>query len=156
MGRYVDFLIQLMQFAGVAVAAIAVLVAVVRTGLASLAGERSRQMTTISLDLARTVLIGLDRIMWGADMPHLEGTYPYSREALRAAFAGVPADEVRLMVGGTAAAVYSFDLDALQSVAEAIGPTVDEVATPLLDPPKFPEQTVTPALAPAGMSSRGR
>ena len=66
MSRYVDFLIQLMQFAGVAVAAIAVLVAVVRTGLASLAGERSRQMTTISLDLARTVLIGLDLLLVSA------------------------------------------------------------------------------------------
>ena len=41
-------------------------VAVVRTGLASLAGERSRQMTTISLDLARTVLIGLDLLLVSA------------------------------------------------------------------------------------------
>src|SRR5207248_4470938 len=32
--------------------------------------------------------IGVDRIMWGADLPHLEGTYPFSQEALQAAFAG--------------------------------------------------------------------
>ena len=88
-------------------------------------------------------------------MPHLEGTYPYSREALRAAFAGVPPGEVGQMVGGTAAAVYAFDLAALQTVADQVGPTVGEVATPLFDPPSFPEQTVTPALAPAGMSRRG-
>ena len=31
--------------------------------------------------------IGLDRIMWGSDFPHSEGTYPYTREALRVRFA---------------------------------------------------------------------
>jgi predicted TIM-barrel fold metal-dependent hydrolase len=98
--------------------------------------------------------IGVDRIMWGADLPHREGTYPFSREAIRAAFAGVPADEVRLMLGGTAAGVYSFDLVALQKVADLIGPTVEEVAAPLVSPPSFPEETVTPALAPAGFSRR--
>jgi predicted TIM-barrel fold metal-dependent hydrolase len=96
--------------------------------------------------------IGVNRIMWGADLPHKEGTYPYSREAMRAAFAAVPPDEVRLMLGATAAQVYSFDLDKLRPVADVIGPTVDEIAAPLLDPPRFPEQTVTPALAPAGIS----
>lgn len=105
-------------------------------------------------EVDRRAQIGVDRIMWGADLPHREGTYPYSREALRAAFAGVPAAEVRLMIGDTAAAVYGFDLDTLQSVADSIGPTVEEVAAPLLDPPSFPEQTVTPALAPAGFSRR--
>jgi uncharacterized membrane protein len=66
MARYVDFLIQLIRLAGVTVAAVAVLVAVLRAGLASLAGERSRMMTTISLDLARTVLIGLDLLLVAA------------------------------------------------------------------------------------------
>ena len=92
--------------------------------------------------------------MWGADLPHLEGTYPFSQEALQAAFAGIPAEEVRLMVGANAAAVYSFDVDALQAVADRVGPTVGEIAEPLRVPPAFPEQTVTPALDPAGMSRR--
>ena len=92
--------------------------------------------------------------MWGADLPHREGTYPYSREAMRAAFAGVPTEEVRQMLGGTAAVVYSFDPAALQSVADVVGPTVEEVAEPLVSPPSFPEDTVTPALAPAGFSRR--
>ena len=30
--------------------------------------------------------VGVARIMWGADYPHSEGSYPFSREALRAAF----------------------------------------------------------------------
>jgi uncharacterized membrane protein len=66
MGRYVDFLIELIRFGGVVVAAGAVVVAVVRASAASLVGERSRLMTTISLDLARTVLIGLDLLIVAA------------------------------------------------------------------------------------------
>ena len=61
--------------------------------------------------------IGLDKIMWGSDYPHDEGTHPYSREGLRIAYAGVPADEVAAMVGGNAARVYGFDLGLLDPLA---------------------------------------
>ena len=56
--------------------------------------------------------VGVDRIMWGADYPHSEGSYPYTTEALRAAFAPCPPEETRMMLETTAAAVYGFDLDA--------------------------------------------
>jgi hypothetical protein len=69
--------------------------------------------------------------MWGTDYPHLEGTQPYTREALRATFHDVPEDEVRAIVGTNAAKVYGFDLDALQPLVDQIGPTVEEIATPL-------------------------
>jgi predicted TIM-barrel fold metal-dependent hydrolase len=75
--------------------------------------------------------IGVDRIMWGQDYPHIEGTYPYTTEALRHAYAGVEPDEVAAMVGRNAAEVYGFDLDVLQPVAERVGPTVAEVVVPL-------------------------
>jgi hypothetical protein len=75
--------------------------------------------------------IGVDRIMWGADYPHYEGTPPYTLEALRHTYAGVPADEVAAMLGGNAAGVYGFDLEALAPLAARIGPTVAEVDTPL-------------------------
>ncbi len=57
--------------------------------------------------------IGVDKIMWGQDYPHIEGTYPYTTEALRNTFAGLPSDEVAPMLGLNAADVYGFDLDAL-------------------------------------------
>jgi hypothetical protein len=79
-------------------------------------------------DCRRREALGYDRIMWGADYPHLEGTTPFSHEAIRRTFSGVPETEVRAMLGGTAAAVYGFDLDALQPLAERFGPTVEEVA----------------------------
>jgi predicted TIM-barrel fold metal-dependent hydrolase len=75
--------------------------------------------------------IGLDKIMWGQDYPHIEGTYPYTREALRGSFAGLPSDEVARMVGGNAVGVYGFDLDVLLPVADRIGPTVAEIDMPL-------------------------
>jgi len=79
--------------------------------------------------------IGVDRIMWGSDFPHVEGSYPFSREALRATFAGLPTDQVRSMVSENAARVYGFDLAALQPIADRVCPTEDEVAAPLVDFP---------------------
>lgn len=75
--------------------------------------------------------VGLDRIMWGADYPHVEGSYPFTREHLRLTFEGVPEDEIQQMVGSNAARVYGFDVEALSKVAAEIGPTKEEIAQPL-------------------------
>jgi predicted TIM-barrel fold metal-dependent hydrolase len=75
--------------------------------------------------------VGVERLMWGQDYPHSEGTYPYSREALRASFAAIDDDERRRLLAGTAAEVYGFDLDALGAVAERVGPTAEELRVPL-------------------------
>jgi predicted TIM-barrel fold metal-dependent hydrolase len=74
--------------------------------------------------------IGVDRIMWGADYPHIEGTWPHSLAALREACSGCSADEIRAMASTTAGDVYRFDLDALRPVAERCGPRLDELVTP--------------------------
>ncbi len=55
--------------------------------------------------------IGVDKIMWGADYPHTEGSYGFTTEALRAAFGGVPEDEARAMIETNAAAFFGFDLE---------------------------------------------
>lgn len=91
--------------------------------------------------------IGLDKIMWGSDYPHDEGTAPYSREGLRIAYAGLPPDEIAAMVGGNAARVYGFDLPALDRIAVTVGPTVDEIAEPLKE---APADATSPAFAPGG------
>jgi predicted TIM-barrel fold metal-dependent hydrolase len=72
--------------------------------------------------------IGVDRIMWGSDFPHAEGTFPHSTEALAHTFSGVSESEVRLMLGVTAADLYGFDLAALNPLAEVFGPRVETVA----------------------------
>ena len=81
--------------------------------------------------------IGVDRIMWGADYPHSEGSYPYTTEALRCAFAPCPPEETRMMLETTAASVYGFDLEMLRLVGDRVGPTVAEVREPL-DPADYP------------------
>ena len=78
-------------------------------------------------DCARRELVGTDRVMWGSDYPHSEGTYPFSREALQRTFAAVDPHDVRAMLGVTAAEVYGFDMTALQRLAKSYGPTVEEV-----------------------------
>lgn len=79
--------------------------------------------------------IGVDRIMWGSDYPHDEGTYPYTREGLRYACADVPRAELTALLGGNAARVYGFDLGLLDPIAARVGPTVAEIAEPLHEPP---------------------
>jgi predicted TIM-barrel fold metal-dependent hydrolase len=79
--------------------------------------------------------IGVDCIMWGADYPHIEGTWPHSQAALREACAGCSADDVRMMASETAADVYGFDLDALRPVAGQVGPRIDDVVTPATPAP---------------------
>ncbi len=77
--------------------------------------------------------LGVDHIMFGNDYPHEEGTAPQSRLAIRWALHDRPAAEVRKILGGNAARLYGFDLDALVPVAAKIGPTVAEMSVPLGD-----------------------
>jgi predicted TIM-barrel fold metal-dependent hydrolase len=79
--------------------------------------------------------LGVDRIMWGDDFPHPEGTTGHTPEGLRATLFDVPVAECRQMLGGVAAGVYGFDLDALTPVAARIGPKVADVHTPLTERP---------------------
>ena len=72
-------------------------------------------------------MIGADHIMWGSDYPHLEGTFPFSLEALQRTFSDVEPTEAQAMLGGTAAALYGFDMAALATVAAACGPRVSDV-----------------------------
>jgi predicted TIM-barrel fold metal-dependent hydrolase len=94
--------------------------------------------------------LGVDRLMWGADYPHHEGCFPHTTLALRLLFNDIPEDEVRQMTSLNAAKVYGLDLNKLQAVADKIGPTVKEIATPVR-PDELPSgslgHTVSEAIA---------
>ena len=75
--------------------------------------------------------VGVERIMWGTDYPHVEGSFPYTREHLRLTFAGVSPDEIQQIVGLNAAELYGFDLELLAPLAARFGPTKVEIAEPL-------------------------
>jgi predicted TIM-barrel fold metal-dependent hydrolase len=82
-------------------------------------------------EIADRETVGVERICWGTDYPHYEGTYPHSRLALRHTFHDVDEKQVRQMLGENAAALYGFDLEKLAPLVEKIGPTPEQVAKPL-------------------------
>ena len=73
--------------------------------------------------------IGVDRLMWGADYPHLEGAAPVHRLVLRQVFGGMPEADLRPILGGNAVRVFGFDGAQLQAVADRVGPTVADLST---------------------------
>ncbi len=93
-------------------------------------------------DVAVLDAIGRDRYMWGSDYPHDEGTYPFTREHLRQVFQGVPEADLRKILGGNAAALYGFDINALSPYAKTFGPTVEEISVPLDKLPEHPNEAL--------------
>jgi predicted TIM-barrel fold metal-dependent hydrolase len=75
--------------------------------------------------------IGVDRIMWGADYPHLEGAAPVHRAVMQHVLGGLPEDDIRRILGTNAIELWGFDAAQLQQIADRVGPTVDDLATPL-------------------------
>ena len=82
-------------------------------------------------DVKGRYTVGVDRVLWGNDYPHYEGCYPYSRENMRFAFSEIDEQEVRMMLGENAAALYGFDLQALRAAADSANITPAQVAVPL-------------------------
>jgi hypothetical protein len=101
------------------------------------------------LDLRASYDAGTPNVMFGADLPHGEGTSPYTREALRCMLAGLSEDTIRTITSLTAARVYGFDLDLLAKVATRIGPTYEQISThlPASEWPAFPQATRCPTFA---------
>lgn len=87
--------------------------------------------------------LGTPNLMWGADVPHAEGTSPYTLEVLRTTMSDLPEDDITALLSTRAADVYGFDLASLQDLADRIGPTMAEIQTPLPpeERPRFPEDT---------------
>jgi len=71
--------------------------------------------------------IGVDKLMWGSDYPHLEGTWPNTMKALTETFGDYPEKEIRDILGLNAAGVYGFDVNELTPIANEIGPSIAEI-----------------------------
>lgn len=70
---------------------------------------------------------GVERILFGVDYPHSEGTWPNNLDWIRAAFRGVPENEARLILGENAIRVFGLDRERLKAVANRIGPKPEEI-----------------------------
>ena len=75
--------------------------------------------------------IGVERMMWGADYPHLEGAAPEHRKVLQHVLGGLPEADLRRILGQNAVDLWGFDAEVLQAIADRVGPTVDDLARAL-------------------------
>ena len=51
-------------------------------------------------------IIGVENLMWGSDYPHVDSTWPYSRDVLDEIFQGVPDDEREAITRGNVTELY--------------------------------------------------
>jgi predicted TIM-barrel fold metal-dependent hydrolase len=94
-------------------------------------------------DLRPAYDLGTPNLMWGADIPHSEGTSPYSLEVIRTTMHDLDPEVIDQILAARATDLYHFDRDELQTIADRIGPTLDVIRTPLPadERPRFPEDT---------------
>jgi predicted TIM-barrel fold metal-dependent hydrolase len=94
-------------------------------------------------DLRAAHDLGIANLMWGADVPHSEGTHPFTIEAVRLMLSDLPEEELDLLLAARAIDLYGFDRGKVQAVADRIGPTVEQLKTPLApeDYPRYPDET---------------
>ena len=73
--------------------------------------------------------IGVDNLMFGIDYPHLEGTYPLTKEWLQGTFgaANASVSDTEKILGENAIRVYGFDETVLRAVAAKVGFATEEV-----------------------------
>lgn len=71
--------------------------------------------------------IGVEQFGFGQDFPHWEGLWPNTQDWLRDAFADVPEDEARAILGLNAIRFYNLPQQQLELVAERIGPEPGEI-----------------------------
>ena len=94
-------------------------------------------------DLRAAHDLGTPNLMWGADVPHSEGTSPYTLEAIRMMLSDLPEADLDALLASRAARVYGLDLEQLQPVADRVGPTLEQITTPLPTEewPRYPQDT---------------
>jgi predicted TIM-barrel fold metal-dependent hydrolase len=79
--------------------------------------------------------IGVDKLLFGRDYPHTEGTWPNTDDYVRHLFAGVPEREVRRMLGENAIDFLGLDGASLAATAARIGPSIEDIVSgPEIDP----------------------
>jgi predicted TIM-barrel fold metal-dependent hydrolase len=66
--------------------------------------------------------IGVERVMWGTDYPHPEGTWPDTAHQMVGSLRGLSESNLADVLGLNAAKAFDLDLPALNAIAAKIGP----------------------------------
>ncbi|MEX1007640.1 MAG: amidohydrolase family protein [Acidimicrobiia bacterium] len=78
-------------------------------------------------DIDRRYQVGINNLLWGNDLPHPEGTFPFTQYWIRERFHDLPHDETARILGENAADVYGVDRAALTTLVEEFGPSPEQV-----------------------------
>ena len=71
--------------------------------------------------------LGMDKMLFGIDLPHAESTWPNTHDWIRHNFAGVPEDEARAILGERSLDLLGFDRALMRQVADRIGPEPSDI-----------------------------
>jgi predicted TIM-barrel fold metal-dependent hydrolase len=78
-------------------------------------------------DVAARHEVGIDKLMFGSDYPHFEGTWPNTHDWIRATLGSVPEVEARAILGENAIEFYGLDRALLEKTAKRVGPLYGEL-----------------------------
>lgn len=78
-------------------------------------------------DLAASHEIGIDRFLFGVDYPHVESTWPNTRDWAREMLRGFNETDARKILGENAIRFYNLDESVIDEVANRVGPLPTEV-----------------------------
>ena len=73
-------------------------------------------------DVAARHGVGLTKVMFGTDYPHVEGTWPNTLDFIRETMREIPEDEIRRLLGYNAIDFYGLDREYLDACAQRCGP----------------------------------
>jgi predicted TIM-barrel fold metal-dependent hydrolase len=73
-------------------------------------------------DVAARRGVGIEKLMFGTDFPHVEGSWPNTHDWIRATLGSVPESEARQILGENAINFYGLDWPLLTKTAKRIGP----------------------------------
>ena len=74
--------------------------------------------------------VGVERLSFGRDYPHTEGTWPNTTDYLKVLFRGVSEPDVRAILGENIIRFLGLDRARLKAIADRIGPTYEAIAGP--------------------------
>lgn len=80
-------------------------------------------------DVAARHDVGITKVMFGTDMPHIEGTWPNTQDWIRRTLGGIPEGEARAILGENAIEFYGLDRALLERTAKRVGPLASELFT---------------------------